>query len=148
MEPLKVIARYRDGNMVKGTTNNFRPGGTMFHMTPVDAKPGDPPVRVALEELKALFVVHSFEGRLQLQRVAIGDLGKPDQQGACQEPDGHRRCPGERLRVTFKDGEVLEGVSMTYDPDAQGFFMFPDDAGSNNKRMFVINAAVARVRQV
>jgi hypothetical protein len=133
MAQLKIVARFRDGRISKGTTSNFAPESPMFHVQQVGAKPTDPPVPVAVGDLKALFVVRDFAGR-------------PDRHVSPPRPS--RAAYGQRLRVTFWDGEVLDGVSLTYDAAAQGFFLFPADPDSNNERIFVVNAAVASVRQV
>jgi hypothetical protein len=34
---------------------------------------------------------------------------------------------GAKLVVRFKDGEVLEGTSLSYDAGRDGFFIFPPD---------------------
>lgn len=133
MQRLKIIARYRDGRMVRGTTNNFAPGNPAFHVSLASAKWGDPPVKVAVNDLKAMFVVRDFKG----------DPKRPKKKWG--QPGGGQY--GHKLEVTFEDGEVMVGYSLNYDPTAQGFFVFPADPDSNNKRIFVVNAAVARVRE-
>jgi hypothetical protein len=134
MARLKIIARFRDGRMIGGTTNNFRPEGAMFHMVPANARPGDRPVQVSLDELKAMFVVHDLRGdRTRPKRARF-------QAGAAPY--------GQKLEVTFEDGELLEGVSLNYDPRAPGFFLLPANPDSNNKRIFVVNSAVASVRRL
>lgn len=134
MPQLKIIARFRDGRIVKGTTHNFSPERRMFHMTPLGAIQTVPPVAVSVDQLKAVFVVRDFEGDPD------HDTTKGDQPS--------RSGYGEKLEVTFEDGEVLTGVSLTYDRQAMGFFLVPADAESNNERIFVVNAAVAGVRQM
>jgi hypothetical protein len=41
-------------------------------------------------------------------------------------PDG-QRINGRKVKVSFKDGEVLIGSTMGYDPKREGFFLFPPD---------------------
>ncbi len=53
---------------------------------------------------------------------------------------------GRKVEVTFKDSEVLVGSTMGYDPKRPGFFLFPPDPRSNNLKIFVISAAVSKVR--
>jgi len=134
MAHLKVIARYRDGRKVKGTTDNFAPDSEVFHMMSSRAKPGERPVAVSVGDLKAIFVVRDF----------AGDPSRPERRYLRPGTQAY----GQKLRVTFKDGEVLEGVSLTYDREVQGFFLCPADPNSNNERIFVVNAAVAEVRRL
>jgi len=47
--------------------------------------------------------------------------------------------------VSFKDGEVLIGSIVSYDPNRQGFFLFPADSQSNNLKVFVVSSAVSKV---
>jgi len=133
MGSLKVIARYRDGRMVKGTTNNFWPGTLVFHIRPADA-PDAAPVVVAANDLKAIFVVHSFEGNPR--RIKQAHFKPAD------------RPYGQKLRVTFQDGEVLDGSTANYDPAVQGFFVWPADQGGNNEKIYVLNSAVKSVRRL
>jgi hypothetical protein len=47
--------------------------------------------------------------------------------------------------MSFKDGEMLVGSTMGYDPKREGFFLFPPDSQSNNMKVFVVLSAVSRV---
>ena len=55
------------------------------------------------------------------------------------------RGQGRRVVVTFKDGETVAGFTIGYTPERPGFFVIPVDPASNNLRVFVVNAAVAKV---
>ncbi len=132
MKPLKVIAKYRDGRMVRGTTNNFGPGCASFHVIPLDGRPSRP-VEVCVPELKAMFVVRDLHGNPRRPKQSRFLPNSP--------------APyGKKLEVTFVDGEVIEGVSLNYDPEAQGFFLHPADTNGNNLRIYVVNDAVKGVR--
>jgi hypothetical protein len=133
MGTLKIIARYADGKMLKGTTENFWPDCTTFHVTPVDAERGAPTVPVSVGELKAVFMVRDFDG---------------DPEYVDKKAFDERTPYGKRLVVTFKDGEELWGASVKYDRTGTGFFLFPADPDTNNERIFVINAAVDKVREM
>jgi hypothetical protein len=52
---------------------------------------------------------------------------------------------GRKLRIVFKDGEVLVGTTQGYQPGRQGFFVVPADAKSNNERCYVVSAATQEV---
>ena len=56
------------------------------------------------------------------------------------------KSQGRRVEVTFSDGEVVLGTTLNYRPDGQGFFVSPADPGANNTRVFVVSAALRRVR--
>jgi hypothetical protein len=49
--------------------------------------------------------------------------------------------------VTFRDGEALRGTSIGAGLLGNGFYLFPADPRSNNKRIFVIRSAVKAVRE-
>ena len=133
MQQLKLVVRFRDGRVLKGTTENFNPLTGGFHLVP--AAPAPPqPVAVRLCELKAVFVVHEFHGK----------PGRVEKKNFNAKETGQ----GARLRVTFDDGEVLVGSTLNSDPKSAGFFLFPADPNSNNQRVYVLNAAVKDVRQV
>ena len=53
---------------------------------------------------------------------------------------------GRKVQVTFKDGEVITGFTTAYSKERLGWFLVPADEGSNNLRIFVVNAAVAEVQ--
>jgi hypothetical protein len=76
-----------------------------------------------------VFFVKTFEGDPQHQRS-----NEPNQGG-----------PGRRLRIVFKDGEVVVGTTQGYDRSRPGFFVIPVDAGGNNERCFVVAAATQEV---
>ena len=133
MEPPKIIAKYRDGRMLKGTTRNFWPENDSFHVIPLGVDPAAPPVEVKVRELKAVFVVRTLKGN-------------PDRvkQKRCGPP---KPLDGQRMAVTFKDGEVLEGTTLEYTAEGQGFFLTPGDRNGNNKRIFIVNEAVEKIRR-
>lgn len=47
---------------------------------------------------------------------------------------------GMQLSVEFDDGEVIRGTAH-YNPERNGFFLFPSDR-SRNDRIFVVNSAI------
>lgn len=127
-----VVARFTDGRVIKGTTHDFAPNKTEFHLY----EGGDERTRaVALStaSLKAVFFVKSFQGNRHHKvdnsfRAASGQ--------------------GRKIKVTFLDGEEMAGLTMGYSPDKPGFFLVPADPKSNNARVYVLNAAVAKVEWV
>ena len=131
MEAIKVVARYIDGKIVKGLSQDFFPNKDRFHVYPAD-KPSGEAVEILLEELKAVFFVRDFVGNRQYnERKEYISGDKPS---------------GRKIEVTFGDGEVLVGTTLGYDPKRPGFFLFPADPQSNNIRVFAVTTAVKKVR--
>ena len=132
MDPSKLIARYRDGRILKGTSQNFFPNKPVFHVNRLGGTgPGDV-VEVNLEDLKAVFFVRKFEGNpkhVERKKLAPGE-----------------RPQGRLMEVTCKDGEVIVGTTTGYDPKRPGFFLFPIDPSANNARVFVVSSAVRTAR--
>ena len=129
---VKVVARYCDGRIVKGTTLNFDPKRASFLLEGADSTAGAEPLEVRFDDLKAVFFV----------RDLIGDSQYNEQKSFEKPPTGRR------LAVTFADGEQLIGASLTYDPAREGFFLFPADTRSNNERIYVVRRSVAKVERL
>jgi len=131
METLKVVARYIDGRVVKGLSQDFFPNKDRFHVYPADKSSGEA-AEILLKELKAVFFVRDFVGNFQYnERKEYVEGDKPS---------------GRKIEVTFKDGEVLVGTTLGYDPSRPGFFLFPADPKSNNVRVFAVTTAAKKVR--
>ncbi len=126
---LRVVARFTDGTMVKGTTRDFSANKPDFHVHP-DGDLRAKAVKVSLARLKAVFFVKTLEGNK--------DHVEEDVSAANQGQ-------GRLIRVTFKDDETLTGFTVGYAPDRPGFFFVPCNPESNNVRVFVVRAAVAKV---
>lgn len=134
MEPRKIVIRYIDGRVVKGSTLDFSPNKPSFHLFPVGTEPPGKAIEVAIRELKAVFFVRDFAGRPQYEeRKRFADTERP---------------PGRKVEVTFKDGETLVGYTVSYDPQRPGFILFPADPASNNLSIFVVFAAARHVRDI
>ena len=131
MEKVKVVVRYSGGRLIKGFTQDFFPTKKLFHLTRAD-NPSGKPIEVFIEDLKAIFIVGDFVGHpLYNERKKYIEGEKPS---------------GQKVEVTFIDGEVLVGSTLGYDPKRQGFFIFPADPKSNNIRIYVISSFVEKVR--
>jgi hypothetical protein len=128
MEPIRIVIRLADGRVIKGFTNDFSPDKDSFHVRPVTDDETNPSVKVFINDLKAVFFVRNFSG-------------SPDYQEAKEFPAVGKPL-GRKVSVTFLDGEVLVGTTMTIDSSRPGFFIHPVDPKSNNLRVFVISKAV------
>jgi hypothetical protein len=127
-----VVARYRDGRTIKGTTYDFGPQKKAFHVVPLGEE-GGKVSEVLLSELKAVFFVKSLEGKQNhpLAKEVIEEKA---------EPAGLMK-----VKITFFDGETLVGTTHGYTLEREGFFIVPLEGDSNNLRIFVISKAVQQV---
>ena len=127
----KIVARYSDGRLVKGVTSDFFPGRETFHVSLAAAAPGTVPVEIRVTDLKALFFVKDY-------------AGDPKHAGR-NEFDPSRPQAGRRIRVVFKDGEVMVGATQGYQPGRQGFFVIPADPDTNTERCYVVSSSTREV---
>ena len=122
----KVVARFSDGRLIKGTSVDVAPGRPTCHIQTADAGT----VPVALTELKALFFVRDLNGDSESDpSQAVGPADT--------------RLPGtKRIDVRFHDGEEMLGLVNRYPPPRPFFFLLPANPGCNNIRILVNRAAV------
>jgi uncharacterized protein DUF6982 len=123
----KVIARFIDGRVVRGYTNDFNPTKPHLHLTEEAASSTR---FVPIAQLKALFFVREFGG--DATRV--------------ESKEFERKTHGRKVEVTFHDGEVLLGTTLAFKSPEHPFFLQPADSASNNVRVFVAPAATRHVR--
>jgi hypothetical protein len=128
----RVVARFIDGRVVKGTTVDFSATREFFHITDPIPVQGWNRTEIFVRELKALFYVKDFDG--DPQHVEKTALDSP--------PPASER----RVEVVFDDGEVLSGTTGRYRGVGNGFFLVPADAQSNNERCFIFDEATRDVR--
>jgi hypothetical protein len=124
----KVIARFIDGRIVAGYTNDFHPSKQQLHLFS-NPRQGESTF-IPLARLKALFFVREFSGNPAL--VESKDFVDAPQ--------------GRKVEVTFHDNEVMVGSTLGYRGDGNGFFLHPADGRSNNLRVFVTAAGLRRMR--
>ena len=127
----KVVARYADGRIVKGVTADFSPAKDTFHVSVATEQAGAKSVEIHTKDLKALFFVKDFGGNPQHVERNEFDPSHPP--------------AGRRIRVVFRDGEILVGTTTGYQPGRPGFFLVPADASSNNERCYVVAAATQEI---
>ncbi|MEO8200647.1 MAG: hypothetical protein ABI679_09025 [Gemmatimonadota bacterium] len=122
-----VIARYRDGHVVKGVSFDVDPAKPTCHVRPDTGAV----MEVRLADLKALFFVKTLEGN-----------SKHDE--GAEVATGDRRTHGSAMIVlTFEDGEKLTCLTNRFPPNRPFYFVVPVDLESNNVRILVNAAAVA-----
>ena len=132
----KTVVRYLDGRVVKGYTKMFDPNRFHLHLrqapTEGDSEEVEAHTEVKLKDLKAIFFVRTFHGNphCRARREFVDG----------EESYGDR--VGDRVEVTFTDGEVLRGFRIDHSPRRSGFFLLPPDPGGNNVMIFVVYTAV------
>lgn len=129
-EVQKVVVRFTDGRVLKGTTQDFSPMRPQFHLHEVEGNV----TTVATKMLKAIFFVRDLQGDRARQDTA-GFLAAPPETGA-----------GKKIAVRFKDGELLCGYTTSWTPDRPGFFLSPADPTTNNVRVYVVTVAASDVK--
>ncbi len=128
----KVVARYKDGRVLKGTSLDVDLTRPNFHIRPPEGRP----ILVSLDDLKALFFVRSLEG----------DAAHNEQR--TPEPGDSRGRGSTYVSLRFEDGEEMVGMTIRYPPNRRYFFIVPVDTTSNNIRILVNRAAVTFMEAV
>ena len=130
----KVVARFRDGKIVKGLTHDFSPMKDIFHLTTADEKKEF--IEINISQLKAIFFVKTFEGNK--------DYKGPNETEILEILT---KVAGLKLKITFSDGEIMYGSTQGYQPERKGFFIFPADRDVNNcERAYIIKEATTEVK--
>ena len=131
MEFVKVVAHYTNGKVIKGFVGNFSPNKDRFHLlSNTDSMDGT--MEVLIKDLKAIFFVRDF----------TGDPKRDERKVFLEGENGH----GRRIEAICIDDELFVGLTLGYDPNRSGFFVFPVDPNSNNIRVFLVSSAVKKFR--
>ncbi len=127
----KIVVHMKNGTLLKGITHDFDPDREEFHLLPAEG--GGVPVRIRLEEMKALFYVKDY-------------VGNRDFVSRRQFQEAHRA--GKKAILTFRDGEKLWGLFGEQQQGEHGFFFYPVDEDDNNIRIFVIRSSLEETKIV
>jgi hypothetical protein len=128
-----IVARFKDGKLLKGYTLDFSPVKSMFHLISDKGDDKGSSYEVNVDSLKAIFFVKKLGGNKDYK-----------EKKRFEEVDSSH-LKGLMIKVEFEDGEVIRGKTMAYSANRQGFFVFPVDPNSNNERIYVISSAVQGV---
>ena len=112
----KVVLRYRDGRTERAVLEPIDPTREMLTVQRDDGGSGEVP----FSDLKAVFFPRTV----------------PDDEAL--EP-----ASGMQIAIEFNDGEIIRGTAQ-YNPERNGFFLFPSDR-SKNDRIFVVNSAIVSI---
>ena len=126
----KIVVNMRSGVVHKGVTHDFSPKREAFHVLPAEG--GGVPVRVEINDMKAMFWVKDYLGNRDF--VARRDF----------DPGG--AAAGRRAILTFADGETMWGAVTEDDPAVAGFFFVPSDERDNNVKIFVVRKCLKELR--
>ena len=110
-----VVLRYRDGRTERATLVETDVDQQIVRVKRDDGADDELP----FSELKALF----------FPRAGQDDALEP--------------ASGSTIAIEFADGEVIRGIAH-YNPERNGFFLFPLDR-SKNDRIFVVNSAIVSI---
>lgn len=111
----KVVLRYRDGRTERAMLDPIDPSREVLHVRQDDGSTHDVP----FSDLKAVFFPQARDGETL-------------------EP-----AAGLNIAIEFNDGEIIRGMAH-YNPERNGFFLFPLDR-SKNDRIFVVNSAIVSI---
>jgi hypothetical protein len=128
-----IVARFKDGKLLKGYTLDFSPAKDLFHLISEAEEDKGTTHEVSVENLKAIFFVKKLAGNKDYREKKEFD----------EVDSSHLR--GLMIKVEFNDGEVIRGKTMVYSSNRQGFFVFPVDPESNNDRIYVVSSSVRNV---
>jgi len=128
----RVVLRYLDGHILHGYSNDFYPDRVCFQFSPTIGCPAVERMLVPLARLKAVFFVKDLQG----------DPDRVDVQTFDHAPRGRK------VQVTFRDGEVMTGSTLTYKPNGRGFFVEPANTNGNNLRVYVVTGSIRHIRFV
>lgn len=126
----KVVVAYVDGRRLRGSVFDFSPLKETFRLVEERDFADKKSTEISLKDLKAVFFVKDFRGNSKYKESRKIEDGKP----------------GQRVEVSFFDGERIVGTTHACNPDHKGFFVFPADPKSNSLRIFVVNWNVRDVR--
>lgn len=115
MNDEQVVLRYRDGSTERAALDPIE--ATTEVLTA--RKPDGTVFEVPFSALKAVFFPRA-------------DIDEPVEPAA-----------GLQISIEFADGEVIRGTAH-YNPERNGFFLFPADR-SKNDRIFVVNSAIISI---
>lgn len=123
-----MVVRYKDGRREYGITYalNLRESGFHLDLVTPDGTPLEKTIPIQFDELKAVFIVKSFDGNYD-KRLRHKEWN----------------AEGEKLVVEFQDGEVIHGTTLLhYDAREPRFNLVPDEQETNNLSIIVERTAV------
>ncbi|MGC8763350.1 MAG: DUF6982 domain-containing protein [Acidobacteriota bacterium] len=116
----KVVVRFKDGRTLAGFGDSFLAGEAEILVQDL----GERIHRVLLQGVKMVCFVRDFASDpAETHRLSGKVL--------------FQAVPGNRVRVAFRDGEVLEGITNLESRPTRGFFLTPLNPHGNNLSVYV-----------
>ena len=122
----KIVVHDKGGNILKGTTADFLPKKSLFHLA-VGGIQGEEVQKIFTDKLKAIFFVKDFVGNKHYKET---------------KEFRESFTAGKRIRAMFQDGEIVFGYTHALNLNQPGFFLVPTDPQSNNERIFIVFSAL------
>lgn len=117
-----VVAHFLGGKLAKGYSPDFNQNRNTFHVFTADDQIEGK--LVYIDDLKAVFFVKTLEGN-------------PLHEDPIFTEEEIKDLAGMKLKIFFKDGEVMYATSQGYSPARKGFFVFPIDKECNNEKVYI-----------
>jgi small nuclear ribonucleoprotein (snRNP)-like protein len=127
----KVVVHLKDGMIHKGVTQDFDEMKESFYLLPAEG--GGVPLRITLEDMKAMFYVRDYMGNRKFNS-SRSHLDDPE--------------TSKKVVLTFRDGEELWGTRSDLSEDGSGFFFCPTDEEDNNIRIFVVRSSLEEMKLI
>jgi hypothetical protein len=126
----RLVLRCLGGQLLRGYSNDFHPDRAHLYLCPTLTCSAAERLLVPTMRVKAVFFVKDLQGQ----------PGRVDDNTFDHQPRGRK------IEVTFQDGEVMIGSTLTYKPDGRGFFLQPANSQGNYLRIYVVTAAIKHMR--
>ena len=135
----KVVLRFNDGRVLKGYLEVFSSSEDFVRVRDLSGEIHS----VAVEQLKALFFVKTFEGDPEYdERKAFSGSGIRKKKVFIRFKDGESMTGYIEGEMPWQKGYFLESGTK------KGFFLLPTDPESNNIKVFVVTTSVKDVTLV
>jgi len=109
----KAVVKYKNGDIIKGWVEDFRPDRESFMFFPLIEYSEEERMEINFDSLKAVFFVKDFIGNKDYKKVRTFNVDL-------------KITPSQRkILVNFLDGEHLYGTSHSYGRYEVGFFVYP-----------------------
>lgn len=128
----RVIVKFLDGNIIEGEALYFNINQQTF---PLQVENGETRVlRINLDSVKAIHFLKKKDKDSLLIKEKI-------------DKSIYAGTMANKLIVEFKDGEIIHGSTLRYNPNDRGFFLVPLNPGDISERIYVNAQAVKYVDQ-
>ena len=122
-----VVARFRDGRLMPGFTNDFHPSKPYLNLSTAPASADARFTQVA--QMEALYFLRDGNEGTRTNSTASVSVAH-----------------GRQIEVTLSNGDIIVGSTLNYRRDGSGFFIHPSDPNSEYSRIFLTSAGIRHVR--